>query len=245
MFIIHGQTIKRTPTGRTLTFCPVCRDLSEFTTTEVRAVSHVYYIPMGSGKFLANELLCRNCGVLLAEKTSGLQTLHESQVHDAWLAIEDHPPQWLSSRRDLEHRIDSLSPTERESLILEPLTRLQYFYLARRKAASKVISALILLCIILAMATMLAFTSQADPIYTMVLSAAAGVAACLILTRSAKARRDAARKDALPFIARALLPLHPSHDELATALQAARKKKASLAKALNPDLILSAIEDLP
>src|SRR5262249_5135812 len=151
---------------------------------------------------------------------SGLQTLHESQVHDAWLAIEDHPPQWLSSRRDLEHRIDSLSPAERESLILEPLTRLQYLYLARRKAASKIIALLTFFSVILSLATMMAFPSQAAPLYTMVPSAAAGISACTIINRVVKARRDAARNDALPFIARALRPLHPSHDELATTLQA-------------------------
>jgi hypothetical protein len=64
MFIVWGQKHQRLAYGYTGAFCVVCRDVTSWKVRRTQLVSHIYYIPAGSGTPLFDEITCECCGAM-------------------------------------------------------------------------------------------------------------------------------------------------------------------------------------
>lgn len=62
MFIIHGTRQKKVPLGFVAEYCGTCRVIREHALTEIRLVSHIYFIPLGAGKAQSLSVACCECG---------------------------------------------------------------------------------------------------------------------------------------------------------------------------------------
>jgi hypothetical protein len=126
MFIIHGTKRVEKKLGRVADFCPICRDLRPFDLTSVHMVSHLYFIPLGSGKLAGHFIKCRNCGVQLGAEGGKYATAERRRVDDLEDLIHRTNPGLRAERADrlaleAEIRKGARLPAERrEALLMEP-----------------------------------------------------------------------------------------------------------------------------
>jgi hypothetical protein len=61
MFIVWGRKARREKMGYVADLCPACSEPRAFLLQRVSMVSHVYYIPLGSGPTVGFERVCLHC----------------------------------------------------------------------------------------------------------------------------------------------------------------------------------------
>ena len=66
MFIIYGKKTRREDGGVVGDWCDVCKGAALFKLAHVYTVGHVYYIPLGKGKYIGTSRKCMQCGTVLA-----------------------------------------------------------------------------------------------------------------------------------------------------------------------------------
>jgi hypothetical protein len=64
MLIIWGTKVRQEPRGVVADKCAVCSEIELFDVTDHYEVSHVYFIPLGSGNRVAATRSCRRCGTI-------------------------------------------------------------------------------------------------------------------------------------------------------------------------------------
>src|SRR5262245_27537497 len=70
MLIIWGKSIEKRFQGIVADRCFLCQSITTATVESVHQVSHVYYIPLGSGELVQNQNRCHACGgVVVSEPT--------------------------------------------------------------------------------------------------------------------------------------------------------------------------------
>jgi hypothetical protein len=74
MFIIWGKKAKDQPAGMVADRCPTCGTVTAFKITNHYSVSHVYYIPLGSGQLINSSMTCASCGTKLLANPSQYAT---------------------------------------------------------------------------------------------------------------------------------------------------------------------------
>lgn len=70
MLIIYGKKTKLVAQGYVADYCPLCRKICSFRLNEVRVVTHIYYIGIGSGEPSGYEKECLSCSSSFAADRS-------------------------------------------------------------------------------------------------------------------------------------------------------------------------------
>lgn len=113
MFILHGTTTQTAELGRVGEYCPLCEQPCQFIVSEIRTVSHVYFLPVGKGTAGPAMKKCTRCSsvsfcdplaypLLLPERVARTSTpgeLLEQTNPDLAAAVERR----ARLRRDLQH----------------------------------------------------------------------------------------------------------------------------------------------
>jgi hypothetical protein len=255
MFIVWGKTVRRAPAGHALHFCSVCREPRICAVKAVRRVDHVYWIPLGRGQHVLDEVICDACeSVYALGPNAALAFLRLPPSVDA--ALNDLPPELaerILARCELETRAfsGSLRYDERRGLIAEPLVCLSYEHLqASRTGSGQSVSAILqLLAIVGVVATaVLWFLWSDNPrLYLPWAVGASATTAVLIAIVLYRGLTDSRRITSTKFLGRladSLRPLSPTRAELDDVLSALRREKVSLA-AVSADDLCAAIQQRP
>jgi hypothetical protein len=249
VLIIVGARRVRKHLGLAADFCPICRDYRAFDVAEMRQVPHLYYVPLGRGKTLASELECTRCRSVYAGGEAAYVAYAQSLTRDmAELARQTNPDIVSRSRvrLDAEDRLRAgrLKPQERAVLIAEPFAALDY--MVRRRwgrgrfsggAVAAVAAAVGLLVAALAMAASRHGRDAALVLGALVIPASAIAAVALL-----NGPRAWVRRHIQPRLVAALLPLDPSAEELAAALEGVRPGSAAIASRVEAGALLAALE---
>lgn len=66
MLVVHGKKIRRQNRCNTAFFCPICRRICTGRIVTVSSHHHVYFVTVGRGTRLLEELTCHRCGSVFA-----------------------------------------------------------------------------------------------------------------------------------------------------------------------------------
>ena len=249
VLIIAGAKKVRKQLGAAADFCPICREYRAFLVTEVRQVPHLYYIPVGAGKTLAAEVECSRCHSIFEGTAGGYAGYSRAFIRDLPELARLTNPDIVSRTRpriEAEDRVRSghLSDDERGALILEPFVALDY--MVRRKwgrgtLSGAAVAALAAVAGLLVAAIIVGASGHGRDVAlvlgAMVVPATAAAAVALFNGPGAWVRRHIQ-----PRLVAALLPLNPSAEEIAAALEQARLGSVSLARRVDAIGLRAALE---
>ena len=243
MFVHFGKRFSRRKLGFAADFCPICREVRAFRISEVRHVTHLNYIPLGKGDLVHHEALCQRCDTIQPIATlpySACVPAHKGDAFD--LAARTHPD--IGDTRaeliELERRADegTLEPSQRATIIARAIAALDYAARLRKHdgsirpgaAASGVVSLL---------AVLAAAFAWSDPNAGWIARTVTTVIALgtfLLTVRLAMgSKRWWAAKFAYPKLARALIPLAPTRDELLAATASVSSGGAEITRLIDVD----------
>lgn len=75
MFIVSGEYNAEKKRGCVADRCAVCGEVAVLEVSQIYRKSHVYFIPLGSGKLLGTVVICTNCGGKTASEGSAFTRL--------------------------------------------------------------------------------------------------------------------------------------------------------------------------
>lgn len=131
MILIWGTKFPRKRLGRVADLCPACVSVTAHSLSEVREVSHIYYVGIGRGKPVGHELKCETCEGAFETDAAHYQAVSgDAEARVDALVDETNPDLYekIYARKDLEERAarGALSAEERMRLMqeaLEPVAR--------------------------------------------------------------------------------------------------------------------------
>ena len=124
--IIWGRKKVTKELGRVADFCPICRKLSAFKFIRIGMVGHIYYIPLGEGSMVANEIECEFCKTKFLSDATNYQLISTNKEAALDQLIYDTNPnirQKYSVRLLAEEKVRTgeIDREERINLIREAL----------------------------------------------------------------------------------------------------------------------------
>jgi len=243
MFVHYGKRLSRKKLGFAADFCPICREVRAFRVSELRRVAHLNYIPLGKGDLLHHEVICQRCQTiqpLAALRYTACVPMHKGDAFD--LAERTNPDiaEHCAELIELERCADegTLNAEQRARLIFRAIAALDYMARLRKQegalrpgAAYSGLAALF--------AVLVAVLAWADPRFGWVARASTSVgAACLLwlaIRMGLGAKRWWVVKNAYPRLARALVSLAPTTEELRHALAAVGSGGGAISKIIDLD----------
>jgi hypothetical protein len=131
MFIVWGERKVTRSRGWVAEFCPICRGIQPFRVKDIRMVSHLYFIPLGSGQLVGQKTTCTGCRhTSFVEPFTYQSFIRDRNVDLNRLVAETNPGLLgrLTDRLVLEERtkqsLSALTPGERTALLTEPFLEL-------------------------------------------------------------------------------------------------------------------------
>jgi hypothetical protein len=226
MFIIWGKKLVYRKLGHVADFCPICRTPKPFTLKRVGSAGHVYYISSGQGELVGYERTCQECGTSLQTEPTTYASISKNTVPLAELTRQTFPnlDQMLEARLALEEKVQhapsSLSQEERYALIRSPFLILSP-KVEKRFASTHIdkeigfalIGALVLMMAGPALGHILAPDSEGAVLLTSL-----SLGFLMVVWQGIGAGGRFMRRQIVPVLAKCLLPLRPSDDELKSVL---------------------------
>jgi len=256
MLILRGTKIKKRGTGEVGCFCPICRAVTLYRANQVREVKHIYYVSIGRGEHLLDEITCSRCGHMRAFQPGQMVPSPPGSVDPFELASRTGPmsANALTQRVELESRVarKKLTGSERIDAILEPIAASAYAndQLLRTGRRTKVSSVFQLLLIVGIFASPIMWIFHVNdrsatphfPLAAVIGSLVTAILLCIVIQRYIGDRHAVAPK-IVWLLAIALQPLNPNLEEIEQAIQVARSQNLDLAMRLNPVAVFSAIQN--
>jgi hypothetical protein len=252
MLIIWGTKVRQRRLGRRADFCRICRRIRPFRVEQIESVSHIYYIPLGSGKVHGHIKSCEGCGVAVnADAKDAMQCSRARGTDLAELIASSNPEveKECSGRLELEQKVKSrkLTAGDRESLVLEPFLLLNPGLEHRGSQINfdRVSGLALLATIVLPLGVLWAgegvFHSSNDSLGTIAL-ALAGFLALFTIGALVTDKSRYCRRTILPNLARALFPLDPSFDEIDQALAKVKTMGLAVGKRIKTADVMTALQ---
>lgn len=241
--IIHGKTFVREHKGTSAGFCPVCRSIRHFSVSRVGYTDHLYGIPVGRGKHVADELTCVQCNAVYGGAPDSIRLL----AGDSTTAEADLKSLGAASgpiaRMELEGRAQNraISAEERTALLAEPFWALQYWHdvLVRRGPTDPFSISLTLLTVASIAGTLLGaiadvnnpMSSGHDWVVRCGIAAMVLAPACII--RLVLRMRSGSIQPLIRPLAASLAPLKPTPAEIEGVLEQLRAARNPIAHHLH------------
>jgi hypothetical protein len=252
--VVMGTVIRRRSLGYGLHFCPICRELRQCGVKAVMKVTHIYFLPIGSGEHVVNELTCPDCGSTYGQAPNRTLTTQKERALDevtmlgSLLSDESSP---LLARLELEERLHKLSTAERRTLLAEPFLALSYEYSgAGKKGWRQSVMALGQLILISSLfaSPILWFFWREDRNNIPLLISALGVslftaafAALMLWIQFSSPRRITSRLF-MARLARSLRPLSPTQQDIEGILKALRARGVEVADSVEMAALMAGLE---
>ncbi len=256
MFIVWGQKRKEKRLGYATDFCTMCRDLQAFRILRIGSASHVYFMSMGGGALLGHLAICQSCGLKVEVDPTRYQSLAKRLPPDRQQLEQDTYPearQFYAERIALEQELAAgranLSTAQRKELIREPFTQMAPMVEERYAGSShfdwRAGLTLFISILLPSILGVISANSQDSSLksslgYTALVIFCLGLLVTLVLLFT-EARRFVRRK-ILPILAGSLHALQPSREELEECIGQLRSLGFKLAKKLQVDDVLMALE---
>ncbi|QQS08763.1 MAG: hypothetical protein IPK69_12375 [Phycisphaerales bacterium] len=227
------------------------------------SVEHLYYIPLWGRKNIGREFQCTECKVgQVFDPLTGCSAPRNEvldQSLESLLLLAEKTSPWplekLHTRLQLEDELRAglLEPQERHSLMAEAMDNLLVLLVRKMNSdwhmlpwALVFIFLFIPSIIVCVLSLMTRFNGLSHPIHHVLFMYALASTPLLILTWliiwKIRSPRIAARKYALPKLARSLAAFRPSHDEVHSMLDLAKTRGSPLGKLLKVEEIDLAIQ---
>ncbi|MBC3876035.1 hypothetical protein [Undibacterium flavidum] len=236
MFIVWGKKHVYRKIGFVADFCPMCRSIKGFLLRRVGLAGHIYYISVGEGDLIGYERTCENCQTTFnadankyasfCKKTTSLNDL-QRQTYPA-LTTD------IAERLELEEKIRNtpnlFSRSERQDLIFLPFALLapkverQYANIQIDKETGFSMLGVIIFFMIIPGFVQNNFPQYAEESLLFFVALSVILLAWQFLT----AGRRFMRKQIIPVLARALVPLRPTEAEIRLTLEDMKKQKQKI-----------------
>lgn len=243
MFIVAGHKKVRTIAGLAADYCPICRDFRAFEVTTVKNVPHLYYVPVAPGAVLAHEIECIACRSLFGVHDPAYAAYSRTFVADLADLARLTNPDVVSRNRlrvELADRLGrgQLSEPERRAMLREPFEALDYMVQKRWGAGSIPTFAGLAIIAAVFLIPISALSWSAGQGNQGTAAALAGLAAVFVVAALLSLRRGPRqwiRRHVHPRLAAALIPLSPSREELAWALDQMKEARRTIGRRIRLD----------
>jgi len=242
--IIWGTTIKRRKLGWVADYCPICAKARAHRIVRVGSAGHLWYISLGSGSLVGHETTCATCEVTCDCDVAEFKDIADDEGADLDALIQETCPD-LNERYavaiDYADRVGSLSPEERQELLLHRLgviaEQLERQYAERPLSpVGKVVGKFMTFIFVAWIATIIVLSEGRGPDKSMDTDLASAFGVVLVTCAFAMLyfmimRHPWFMKHRLrPQLRRALAPLDPSVEELDEVLGVFKRKGLLLGK---------------
>jgi len=246
MFICWGKRIIRRKKGYVADYCSVCRSPQAMHATELREVNHVYWIRVSSGQSVAFESKCLLCKSIFARsphsythfvKEPSLEQAHQSHTTPGL-------GEYVEERMELEERLHAgfAGYSDRMALIHEIIHDLEY--MAEKKASSGWSEHFSMVLVILFLAGLvgsaLCGSGHMNCPFTYGWYLATAILMVVVFYRVAVLPKRLRSRGVMSLLARGLVPIDPSREELESVIGQARGSK--LASSIRVDELIRQIE---
>jgi hypothetical protein len=241
VFLIWGEQNTEKKLGYVAEYCATCRDVRTVKLLRVGRTSHIYYLPLGQGRLLGYDGVCRKCELRFGVEITDYPALEEDKNAELIPLVQKTNPKLLAGNDE------ALSAWQRMNEVREPFVRynqnlLQRFAGGNRYDGPAMLalagSFVVPVCFAM-LASMLALPKSADGWIglTFIGLFFGGLYWTSRLTRSAPRRFFRARLE--ESLLTDLRALHPRRDELEACLAALREHEYPIAAAVSTDRVLA------
>ena len=255
MFIVWGTKVVNKYRGRRAEYCPLCRDVQPFRRTQIETVGHLYYIPLGTRKFVGLFDACETCGlshqVRQVSTDEGDSLVRSRRIDLESLVDQTHPTvrQRFASSLNLAERLRTrqAGPGDRRRAVIDTLV-LADMLVGARTGATRFdrSSGLAFVGAIVAPILVIALGQRLGPAYGEQVGIAAIIAAglCVIfmIYLMATDGRRYTRRVLQPIITKALAPLDPPVEELEEVIEGLKNNKMKISKYLEAKTLREALD---
>ena len=144
VLIVWGTKRVEKTLGFVADFCYLCREIREFKVNSVSMVSHVYYLPTGSGKLAGHYRQCTTCACQLNAEPGKYRDFGRKNelnlprlIQVTYPNIEQHYAQRLQVEEALKSNPGQITGNARSDLIAEPFHLLSHKVEARFKKINR------------------------------------------------------------------------------------------------------------
>jgi len=243
---VWGTKVTRSQRGWVADFCPLCRGLRPCRLLKVGLANHIWYLPLGSGRFVGNEIACGVCDSVFETEGS-----RYASVSDDLVGVDELVRRTLPSDRRVEELIaretrlaeHRLQPDERVAMLREVILYgadqaerqiEERRYPRQGRLVGWATFGLFLLWV---------FAGQRVPPVPQAILAglfAAGLLGCLYFMATCVGHHI--RGVVEPAVARGLAPLRPTREEIGQALAHAQTLGSRGAKKLKVQRLYDALQ---
>jgi hypothetical protein len=82
MVLVFGTTERKKERGFVVDRCPSCLDLRWFALVDHRQAFHLYFVPLGKGRYLGSTQRCLECGANFPEREDFVTSLDENEMSE-------------------------------------------------------------------------------------------------------------------------------------------------------------------
>jgi hypothetical protein len=236
-------------------FCPVCREPRAFRLVRVGLASHIYYISFGSGKHVGHLIRCEECGVDTESDATRYASIEKQRPAHLSELIQASFPALLATyatqiaqEAEIRRAPRSLSPSQRQSLLIAPFRQLHGSVEARyargtemdKPAGIGCLATTVLTIALLAGAIYFKGTLSDNVLIALVTIFCVGGLYTFVQLGLAPGRF--LRSRIVPQLARALDPLQPDENELKECLKKCRDVGWKIGAKIKAPKVLAEIE---
>jgi hypothetical protein len=255
MFIFWGTRKTETKEGYVAEFCPVCREITPFQLRRIGMADHLYGVSLGKGKTLGHAALCQGCQTQIGADAMDYRAFaRRADQHIHVLINETFPNirEARSPRLALEEQLKSgtLEEAARQAMLLESFQILSAETEATFTGQIQIQGrggwgclGTFVMAFVAGMVGSVIWVYPEQRDYTtnvitgiLVLGGLYSFVQLLL-----EPRRIFARK-ILPRLAKALRPLNPTKEELASYLERFKRAGFKIGKKVKPDAMWDAIQ---
>ncbi|MEZ6317423.1 MAG: hypothetical protein R3B49_01525 [Phycisphaerales bacterium] len=246
--IIWGSRIIRRRLGRVGTFCPLRRELREFEAWDIRKTTHLYFVPLGSGR--RTHIQLRDPGGQAIYGLTGEPFQGYVSPRDAMTPLElaqATRPEAIEEAHDALERDEAAAAApemsdERLGALVERISAGEYAYvLGMRSGSSESISAVLAFVTIGLLATGVVAWHQGSSWWAWALVPGALLLPAVIYRAVVTSKRSGwTRIEAM--VVESMATLAPSRDEVHAAVALARQGGVRVAGIIRPDDFAGKIE---
>jgi len=242
MLIFWGTKLVRKRMGFVADFCPICRSSQAFQLNRVGAVRHVYFLSFGSGKLLGHEIICQECKIALEADplkyaSISKKVLPANELYELTFPnIREVYKERLAFEEKLARKLEPLTAEERRKQIFLPFALLSAKVEDRLSATRIDKESFITLVGVIVFAVVAInisnhFFPESQP---QVILSAIVIGLVAFIGQLALSGRRFMRKQIVPIIAKSLLPIQPTDDELKAAIMEFKRAGHKIGKKLKP-----------
>lgn len=253
MIIVWGTRLTRKRLGRVAEICPVCRCPAACDIARLSKVQHLYFIPIGGGTPVAQELTCTHCKILWGLKPDTFPAVDRgtnSRTIEELLESASPERVELITRRmtTIGPLSKSIDPNARADALVEGLFAIDYHLKQTSNRESVPSAVLLLVNIALVIATAAAWFGYLDPSSRLSVLWPIGFSVALLISLALAAWHSLVwlkRQRILQHrrLAISIAPFQPAPHEIEGVISIAKSRKIAFAKRLDPRDLSRMVEE--